>query len=236
MRKMYAYENYLSNEIRIYGWEESEENEFPSWLKHEYKVYYWMFNLSRGMCVPIVNNYAVSNQLMFRLKNIRNSSHARYMNISPELHNAVNNLCSELGSLYDDLSSDSSLWKEEHVLSKTGIERWEKAVDFGMNCINVKPNPEWREQLEKSISAPYCTRHEAERIAIEFVKNAEGIDLLETNPEDGKKNYYFYNDTKNNIFKMSYGYYVRNDGPPMKKIGVIKVDMLKRQAFKENIL
>lgn len=234
MRKPLIYEKYLHDEIKRYGWENSADNELPSWLIHEINVYNWIFRLSRTLNKPIYNR-TVSNNLIIRLKNIRNNSNKRYENISSELQGAVDAVSNELGKLYEDLTHDASLWTREHLLSKAGIHRWKQSVVVVDDCLAVIPNPDWREQWEKSIVSPYCTRREAEIIAIEFAKKIKGLDLYEIDPKCGKAVYYHNNMAKNGIFKMCYGCFVRDGGLPMRELGVIVVDMLNLRVSEELI-
>ncbi len=225
------YEKYIQNETRRFGLETDEENDFPYWLILEHETYYWIFRLSREMYGPL-NNPSVSKRLLKQIEQIPTIRFLRYRDISPVLKGAINEIAAEFYSLRTDLKNPE-MWRKPNVLSKAGIDRWQKATELVNKCRHVQPDTEWRENWEKENMRPYCTRKEAEAIAFDYVMKNKGINLTEINPDDGKHKYYYFFKAKNGVFKMRYGSWSK-EGKPFLDIGVVKVDMLS-QNIKEII-
>ena len=227
MHRLSAYEKYILNEIHRYGWEADEENDFPCWLVLENETYDWIFRLSRKMHWPL-DEHTVSKRLLRQIEQIPTIRFLRYRDISPALKEAINEIADEFNSLQEDLKK-SEMWRKPYVLSKAGLDRWQRATELVYKCREVQPDPEWRENWEKENLRPYCTRREAENIAFEYVVKNKGIDLTEMDPEDGKRKYYYFLKAKNGVFKMRYGSWSK-EGNPFYDIGVIEVDMLTRSV------
>lgn len=222
-----AYELYLIHESQRYGWENNDENEFPAWLLLEQEAYYWIFRLSRRICDPLYSN-TVSKQMLERVAKIPSIRFLRYKDISPSLKEAFHEIALEFSLLNEDLKRQE-MWKGPYLLSKTGIDRWEKTAQKVSIYRDIKPDPEWRESWEKERLSPYCTRREAEKIAREYLLNIELIDLSEINLEDGMHKYYCKCKAKNGLFRLEYGLW-GNSGNPFIYLGVVEVDMLSRRA------
>jgi hypothetical protein len=227
MHKPSAYEQYLHNEIQRYGWKVDEENDIPCWLFLEFETYYWIFRLSRKIYKPL-DEHTVSKKLLRQIEQIPTIRFLRYRDISPALKGAINEIADEFNSLQEDLKNPE-MWKKPYVLSKAGLDRWQKTTELVNKCQAVQPDPEWRENWEKENLRPYCTRREAEAIAFDYVKKNKGIDLTEINPEDGKHKYYYILKAKDGIFKMRYGLWSM-EGNPFHDKGVIEVDMLSNNV------
>lgn len=222
-----AYERYLLRESRRYGWGRNEDNDFPAWLVLEKEAYDWIFDLSRRICDPLYNK-TVSKQMLERVAIIPTIRFLRYRDISPSLKEAFHEMALEFSSLDEDLKRQE-MWKRPQLLSNMGMDRWEKAVETVSKCRNTKPDPEWRERWEKERVAPYCTRREAECIALRYLQETEMIDLLEIDQEGGEHKYWYWNKAKDGLFRIEYGLRGTFDNPFIKQ-GVVEVDMLTRKA------
>ena len=219
-----AYELYIYHERERYGWENSEENDFPWWLILEQETIEWLFKLSRKMQLPH-NNGIVSKRLLKQIEQIPTIRFLRYRDISPSLKQAITVIAQEFTSLYQDLKA-REMWKKPNLLSKNGIKRWQRTAEVVSECNwKIKPDPEWREQWEKENVQPYCTRREAEAIAFAYIRKSKGIDLNEIDQDDKKHKYYYFLMAKEGVFKMKYGIWVK-EKPPFHDIGIIEVDML----------
>lgn len=97
-----AYELYLLDESRRYGWGNDEENDFPAWLILEQETYNWMFKLSRKM-YWLLNNRTVSKSFLKRIEQIPTIRFLRYRDISPSLKQAIIMIVQEFTSLKQDL-------------------------------------------------------------------------------------------------------------------------------------
>ncbi len=159
-----AYEWYIAEEMRRYGMFPNYDNEIPSWLIHEQSMYRWIFRLSRKMWCTLQGR-SVSKDFLERLKNINTIRFRKYQDVSPALKEAIEMIVVELSSLYEDLKSPE-MWKRPHLLSQEGIRRWRRAANVVSEGLYVMPDPQWREEWEKEMFAPYCTRKEAENIVV----------------------------------------------------------------------
>lgn len=152
----------------------------------------------------------------------------RYRDISPVLKAAISEIGTEFISLHEDLKCPE-MWRRPHLLSKIGLQRWKKTTKIVESCLNVSPDPEWREKWEKERVSPYCTRKEAIIIAVKYVLENIGIDLEEIDSENGKAKYHYSFLAKGGRFRMPFGKWGKI-GNPDKDIGVVEVDMLTREA------
>lgn len=221
------YELYLIEETMRYGYDNSDDNEFPSWLAHEDAAYSWIFKLSRKISYPL-NYHTVANELLNRIENIETLRFRKLRDISSQLKNAIESIVEEFIDLNHDLK-DPLLWKKPKVLSSRGLERWKQAADVVSKARSVHPDPEWREIWEQTILKPYCTRLEAEKLAVQYIFDTLGINLLELDSKNNEHVYYHRMTAKDGIFKLKFGRYERDEGDFSNDIGVIKVDMLTRQ-------
>lgn len=170
----------------------------------------------------------VSKQMIERIEKIPTIRFLRYRDISPSLKKAISDIAAEFASLHEDLKSPE-MWIRSHLLSKTGLERWERTAELVGECRYVVPDLEWRENWEKKNVAPLCTRLEAELIAKEFIFNNTGIDLSEIDPKDGKLKYYCFRYAKNGCFKLRFGEWGELNHP-YNDIGTVVVYMLTKEA------
>lgn len=122
------------------------------------------------------------------------------------------------------------MWINKNCLSKQGRMRWEQAAVIVSECRKIKPDPEWRECWEREVLKPYCTRLEAERLAISYVKEHFNIEIIENDTLRRKSDYYHFMNAKDGIFKMRFGKRESELGSPYIDIGIIKVDMLTRDV------
>ena len=224
MHKPSEYERYLIHERMRYGWKNDEDNDYPDWLALEEETYYWIFKLSRKIYVPL-DGSTVPKSLLKQIEYIPTIRFLRYRDISPALKEAIKDIAVEFESLKNDIKNPE-MWRKQNVLSNAGIERWQITVDIVYKCRHVQPDPEWRENWEKENLKPYCTRREAEGIALEYVNKTKGINLTEIDSDSGKAKYYYFLKAKNAVFKMRYGYHGKENY--YNDIGIIEVDMLSR--------
>lgn len=227
MHKLSPYELYLFEENRRYGYETTEENDYPAWLKLENDAYYWIFRLSRKM--PFVDR-SISNRVLNRIEMIPNIRFLRYRDISPSLKQAFKDLSEEFSSLREDYKLEK-MWDKPNVLSDLGMERWTEATFKVHECRDILPDPDWRENWEKERLYPYCTRKEAELIAFEFIKQEYDLNLYEKT-EKNRSKYYYYRKAKDGKFKMEFGKCIYSDVGYDTDIvlGVAEVDMLSRDV------
>lgn len=227
-----AYERYLLRERARYGWENSEDNEYPAWLVLEQETYDWIFRLSRRILDPW-HNATVSKQMLNRVETIPTIRFLRYRDISPVLKNTIADIAAEFALLNEDLKSPE-MWMRPFLLSKDGIDRWGKTAEIVCEKLHVLPDPEWRENWERKNLAPYCTRKEAEEIATDLLRKSRGIDLREKDPENGRSIYYCFRSAKEGIYKLRFGKWGRFDDP-YNDIGAVIVDMLTKEGIIQEI-
>ncbi len=190
MHKPSAYEQYIQNEIHRYRWQVDEGNEFPCWLVLEHETYYWIFRLSRKMHLPL-DGHTVSKRLLRQIEQIPAIRFLRYRDISPVLKRAINEIADEFNSLQKDLKK-SEMWRKPYVLSKAGIDRWQRAAELVYKFRGIQPDPQWRENWEKENLRFYCKQREAETIAFDHVAKNKGMDYTETDPNNDKRECHYF--------------------------------------------
>lgn len=217
-----TYEIYLNNYLHTYCWEDGENRYIPDWLRHEFNVYFWMFEWSRTM-------YSVSKQipkkLWDRMKNITSNSHGKYINISPNLTSAVRTMTGEIHNLYLQLTLNEEMLEGERTLTEKGQTMWRAATERISKCKYVEPEIEWREEQERKRCFPYCTMKEAESIALAYVHDVYHISI-----EDDK--YYHFMTSKNNIFKMAFGKW--DDKGCFDDFGELTIDMKTHSIIEDH--
>lgn len=223
------YYSYLRLERCRYGYYNSEDNEVPEWLIHEYAAFDWLQNWDRLMQrTSRLGN--VSKQTILRMKSIRTCPYIRYKDLSPALEKSVQAIACELSNLSNELFSDDEYQPEEKRLSPSELERWKEAERVSIECTQIRPDREWRENWEKENVAPDCTRMEATVIAAEYVLEKCNIEL---DIRDG-----FGSDwsakAKNHVLKFSFE---TGEDFTEKKCGTVTVDMTARKVidFTEDI-
>lgn len=170
----------------------------------------------------------VSKQMIYRLDHIPPKKLLRYRNLSTSLQEDIRIIGIEFAELNKDLKK-TEMWRKPFIMSTLGLQRWKKSIEVLSDCLGVKPDPEWRENWEKKKMHPYCTRKEAELLALDYVLKDKGLDLHETDPDNDKNKYYYSQKVKNGIFTMKYGAWNKGIGAPMQDIGAIEIDMLSRE-------
>lgn len=153
MHKPTPYENYLFEQNKKYGFfwlyssSEWVERGIPSWLIHEYKTYYWIFDLIRKMR-DVLDYSNVPSQIQFRISTIETIRFRKYENISPVLKESVEEIVSILSELHTDLQ-DPGMWKRRNLLSYKGHVRWERAYHDISPYTYIIPDVDWREEWIK---------------------------------------------------------------------------------------
>ena len=164
MHRLTEYESYLLDESAKYGFSFCHtEKCLPPWLVLERETYGWMFRLSRRM-YNTLQNAVVSSQLRAIIEKIPTNRFLKYRDISPGLKEAISDIGEEFFSLNEDLKRPE-MCKQPGLLSKEGLDRWEKSARLVFECVRIVPDPAWRENWEKEREFSYHTREEAENSA-----------------------------------------------------------------------
>ena len=95
-----------------------------------------------------LEDHVVSKRLLKQIEQIPTIRFLRYRDISPALKEAISEIAAEFESLQNDLKK-SEMWRKPNILSETGVHRWKRATEMVYKCLDVQPDPEWREHWEK---------------------------------------------------------------------------------------
>ena len=223
MHRYTEYEDYIQSELQRYGWP-VEENDFPFWLAHEYKIYYWLFRLGRSMYNAAWYS-TVSKQMLKRIDHIPEIRLLKYRDVSPSLMDSLYTVTSEFKLFREELKSEK-MWRKPYLLSRSGVQRWKEVQDIVYKSMQAIPDPEWRENWEKEKVYPFCTRREAEDIARKYIKEHIGINL---DDPDIDKQYFYHSKAKDGLFKFLYKP-CTEDGHKSEYECII-VDMLARKVI-----